>query len=51
MKWYDYVICVLIADYIVAFFFAGSIFLFMPILFYELYTEVRKQQIEKERDK
>jgi uncharacterized protein YqhQ len=49
MKWYDYIVCVLIADYLVALLFAGSIFAFVPILFYELYTEIRKQQVEKDR--
>jgi uncharacterized protein YqhQ len=51
MKWYDYIVCILIADYLVALLFAGSLFTFVPILFYELYTEMRKQQVEKERNK
>jgi hypothetical protein len=50
LRWYDYVVCVLIADYLVALLFAGSIFAFAPILFYELYTEMRKQQVERKKD-
>ena len=49
LKWYDYVVCVFIADYIVGMVFAGNILVFIPMLVYELYSEMRKQQVEKER--
>jgi hypothetical protein len=50
MKWYDYVVCVLIADYVTAMLFAGSIFVFIPLLIFELYKDMRKFQNEKEKD-
>ena len=49
LEWYDYVVCILIADYITGMLFAGSILVFIPMLVYEFYSEIRKQQVEKER--
>lgn len=44
MKWYDYVICVLIADYLTAMVFAGSMLVFIPYLIFELYCDYRKER-------
>ncbi len=49
LKWYDYVVCVLVADHIVEMMFTSNILVFIPMLVYELYSEMRKQQVEKER--
>lgn len=50
MKWYDYVVCVFIADIITGMLFAGSILVFVPILFFDMYCEMRKYQVEKGDD-
>jgi hypothetical protein len=44
MRWYDYVVCVLIADFFTGMLFAGSILVFVPYLIFELYSEFRKEQ-------
>jgi hypothetical protein len=44
MKWYDYIICVLIADYMTGMLFAGSILVFVPYLIFDLYCDIRKHQ-------
>jgi hypothetical protein len=44
MRWYDYIVCVLIADFFTAMLFAGSILVFIPYLIFELYSEFRKEQ-------
>ncbi len=48
MRWYDYIVCFLIADYITAMLFAGSILVFIPYLIFELYCDYRKQQETRE---
>ena len=47
MKWYDYVICVLIADYITAMLFAGSILVFVPYLIFDIYCDYRRSKIHE----
>lgn len=47
MKWYDYIVCFLIADYLTAMLFAGSILVFIPYLIFVLYCDVRKEQETK----
>lgn len=49
MRWYDYIMCVLIADYITAFLFASNIFVVIPIIWYYLYEDMRKQTVIKAR--
>jgi hypothetical protein len=44
MRWYDYLVCFLIADFITAMLFASSILVFIPYLIFELYSEFRKEQ-------
>jgi hypothetical protein len=44
MKWYDYIVCFLIADYLTAMLFVGSILVFIPYLIFELYCDFRKEQ-------
>lgn len=41
MKWYDYVVCVFIADMMAAFIIAGSFLVFIPIFFYIQYEFLR----------
>jgi hypothetical protein len=48
MRWYDYIICFLIADFFTAMLFAGSILVFIPYLIFELYSEFRKEQETRE---
>ena len=45
MKWHDYIVCVLIADYMTAMLFTGSLLIFVPYLIFDLYCEMRKGQI------
>lgn len=41
MRWYDYVACVIIADFITAFAMAGSIFVVLPVFWYVVYVDFR----------
>lgn len=47
MRWYDYIACFLIADYITIMIFSGSILVFIPYLIFELYCDFRKEQETK----
>lgn len=42
MKWYDYAMCLLIADFMTGMLFAGSILVFLPYLVFDMYCEIRK---------
>ena len=44
MKWYDYVVCIWLADIIAALLMSGSFFVFAPVLAYQFYSDMRKQQ-------
>lgn len=45
MKWYDYAICLFLADLITAHLMVGSVFVALPILSYYIYEDYRKQQV------
>jgi hypothetical protein len=47
MRWYDYLVCFLIADLITGMLFASSILVFIPYLIFELYCEYRKEKETK----
>jgi len=47
MRWYDYIVCFLIADYVTAMMFSGSILVVIPYLIFELYCDFRKEQETK----
>jgi hypothetical protein len=44
MKWYDYVVCICLADIIAALVLSGSFFVLVPVLAYQFYSDMRKQQ-------
>lgn len=44
MKWYDYIVCFLIADTLTAMLFSGTMLVFIPYLIFELYCDFRAEQ-------
>jgi hypothetical protein len=47
MRWYDYVVCVVIADFIAAAIIVQSWAIILPILWYIIYEDMRKWQISQ----
>lgn len=50
MKWYDYVVIILIADMITAYLLFNPIMVWLPILSYYFYEDFRKEQVTKQSD-
>lgn len=50
MRWYDYLICLYLADIISALLIAGSIIVVFPAIFYFHYEEYRRQQVHGGED-
>ena len=44
IRWYDYIICVLLADLMTGMLFASSIFVFVPYILFEIYCDYRKEE-------
>jgi hypothetical protein len=45
MRWYDYVVCVVIADFAAGAIMAGSWAVVFPVLWYLFYEDFRKWQV------
>lgn len=48
MKWYDYVVCFIIADFAAAMIVTGSWMIIFPAFWYMIYEDFRKWQVHGE---
>ena len=48
MRWYDYVVCLIIADFAAAAIMAGSLMVILPIFWYLIYEDYRKWMTNKQ---
>lgn len=44
MRWYDYFMCFMFADMMAAAVMAGSLLVVIPIILFEMYCYIRKEQ-------
>lgn len=50
MRWYDYLVCLFLADVIAAMLIAGSPFVVLPVLAYLSYEDLRRIQVHGDEE-